>query len=149
MDTRTEHDQEQDRLHQERYWRDRIREKRHDLATACPPGQVVDDDHLASMMNSAPAGNRQILLWKRFARRGLRAAGFGADYVERVMGPQPANVPTFPLARQLDQLPPGTRAAQAPSSPPRFGLYWDPPDDLVADIPEEWRAGLIGPRAGA
>jgi hypothetical protein len=145
----TEHDKQQELRERDQYWARRLMEKRQDLWTACPAGQVVDDDHLATLLHAAPAAHREILIWRRFLRRGLRAAGFGADYVERELGPEPPTVAAIPLGRPSERSVPAAPELLAGTPARRATLYWDPPAELLAEIPEELRPRLIGPRTGS
>ena len=69
-----------------------MRELRRAAVGELPPGLALDGEHLFDLIASGATHNRGILLQRTLVLRGLRGAGFGADYIARRFGLSPAQL---------------------------------------------------------
>ena len=69
-----------------------MRELRRAAVGELPPGLALDGEHLFDLIVNGATHNRGILLQRTLVLRGLRGAGFGADYIARRFGLSPAQL---------------------------------------------------------
>jgi hypothetical protein len=120
----TAHEQRQEQEERDRQWTKRAREVRLDAMRACPAGRALDRAHVVALMGQSPSSNKPFLMWRRFAIRGMRADGYTGEQIRAALG--------------LDD-----DAAALPAAP---GLWWDPPAGMLDDLPEPYRALVVGAR---
>jgi hypothetical protein len=120
----TRHEEAEARVEYVRKWeleRTRVHQA---VLRDCPAGRVVDRAHLAALLSEGASGNRSYLIWRYYVLHGLRARGLlGSANLAAL------NLTTETAADVMDAV-----------------LWWDPPAAFAERLPEEFRAGLIGPR---
>lgn len=120
----TAHERAEVRVEYERKWNLEVVRLRQRLMRECPVGQALDREHVLTLIGQAWSSNVVILQARRFVAAGMQAHGYGRGAIARALGVLPAAVEEIaaPIA------------------------WWDPPASMLDDVPEEFRASVIGPR---
>jgi hypothetical protein len=120
----TDHELRQEAEERERMWTKRVREIRQGAMRDCPAGRALDRDHVVALIGQQWSSSKPYLHARRFVVAGMQSYGYAVPVIAQAVGltnAEVANMTTAPL-------------------------WWDPPASMLADLPEEHRGRVIGPR---
>ena len=120
----TDHELRLEAEERERTYTKRVRERRNELMRLCPNGRALDRDHVVELIGQQWSSNVIYLHARRFVAAGMLAHGYNAGLIARGLG-----IATTDVAEVAGKV-----------------EWWDPPAALLADLPDEYRGRVVGPR---